>query len=608
MEPKVSPEIDLRKERNIIIKPHERSEATPMIPYAFLDIHEVRYFVEQAKKETIHSLFLKSKSMWKSLVVAKDNDTITLLALDQVYTYFQDLFATTHYVMITGSPGSGKGAILSTMKALGYRVVLAADMSGANLLDMSGSVEPCQITIAEDEFDDIDRDEVKRKLYKVGYDVNGMIPRTLDGNTSARGNRYYFAYCYKILAAEYPLESKNLAGLNDRTFNIESIKSPPKFRIKTVLDQMQRPVHKQNPRYKDIISKIIYLRKLLLVYRLLHHEDIIEEVPLNIDGRAWELTSPQIFLFNSDILSSSEGDKSALQEVLKTLSRFLQKKGELTKKTLEGIVHEALENKLIPIMKAKTVIDVNGKNIITYTISNEDICDSVRKMVDGTPSINPNEYAFYSTDYGKITHKRILKICRDGFSAEPDSIGTGNEKARALTFDKETVEKIGKTFEIISEIKIVQSNTDGEESDTEDWEIPSQDRPTEETQNRAQGEGVGTMGRKYTDSDDKGGYTDRDVLIKYFSERQRDRKELDTNNDTLHLENGSNSVPTSQDNGRLFSCYHPACDFHTDNKLDYENMIARHWQQKHTGVPLLYPTKTEIEKYGLMPQGKSWEI
>jgi hypothetical protein len=116
------------------------------------------------------------------------------------------------------------------------------------------------------------------------------------------------------------------------------------------------------------------------------------------------------------------------------------------------------------------------------------------------------------------------------------------------------------------------------------------------------------MGRKYTDSDDKGGYTDRDVLIKYFSERQRDRKELDTNNDTLHLENGSNSVPTSQDNGRLFSCYHPACDFHTDNKLDYENMIARHWQQKHTGVPLLYPTKTEIEKYGLMPQGKSWEI
>ena len=157
----------------------------------------------------------------------------------------------------------------------------------------------------------------------------------------------------RYLAAEYPLESKNLAGLNDRTFNIESIKSPPKFRIKTVLDHMQKPVHKQNPRYKDIISKIIYLRKLLLIYRLLHHEDIIEEVPLNIDGRAWELSSPQIFLFSSDKLASSESDKPALKEVLKTLSRFLQKKGEITKKTLEGIVHEALEKELFPAYDGK---------------------------------------------------------------------------------------------------------------------------------------------------------------------------------------------------------------------------------------------------------------
>ena len=607
-EPKVSPEIDLSKERNIIIRPHERSEATPMIPFGFRDISEIKYFIEQANKESIHSLFSKSKSLWKHFVVAKDNDTITLLAVDQVYTYFQDLFATTHYDMVTGSPGSGKSAILGTMKALGYRVVLASDMSGANLLDMSGSVEPCQITIAEDEFDDIDRDEVKRKLYKVGYDINGVVPRTLDGNTSGRGNRYYFAYCYKILAAEYPLESKNLAGLNDRTFNIESIKSPPKFRIKTVLDHMQKPAHKRNPRYRDVISKIIYLRKLLLVYRLLHHDDIIEEVPLNIDGRAWELTSPQIFLFNSNILAASETDKPVLQEVLKTLSRFLQKKGEITKKTLEGIVHEALEKVLFPAMTAKTVIDVSGKNIATYTISNEDICDKVRKMVDGVPSINPNEYAFYSTDYGKITHKRILKICRDRFSAELDSIGTGNEKIRALTFVKDIVEKIGKTFEIISDIKIIQRCKDGEETNTEDWDIPSQDCPAENSGNPAQEEGIGTMGRKYAHFEPNEGDTDRDVLIKYFSERESDGKEPDSNNDTLHMENGPNSVPTSQDNGRLFSCYHPACDFHTDNKLDYENMIARHWEQKHTGVPLLYPTKTEIEKYGLNPQGKSWEI
>ena len=105
--------------------------------------------------------------------------------------------------------------------------------------------------------------------------------------------------------------------------------------------------------------------------------------------------------------------------------------------------------------------------------------------------------------------------------AEPDSIGTGKEKVRALTFDKDTVEKIGKTFEVISEIKIVQDsgdngNSDGDgnekiggeeekeyddnddEKDKDTQHIPtsSQLRPAEKTQNHAQNQENGTMGRK----------------------------------------------------------------------------------------------------------------
>jgi hypothetical protein len=54
----------------------------------------------------------------------------------------------------------------------------------------------------------------------------------------------------------------------------------------------------------------------------------------------------------------------ALKEVLKMLSRFLQKTGELTKKTLEGAAHEALEKELFPTMMPRIVIDVNGNNIM----------------------------------------------------------------------------------------------------------------------------------------------------------------------------------------------------------------------------------------------------
>ena len=66
--------------------------------------------------------------------------------------------------------------------------------------------------------------------------------------------------------------------------------------------------------------------------------------------------------------------------------------------------------------------------------------------------------------------------------------------------------------------------------------------------------------------------------------------------DILSIEGGGGSF--------LFECYHNDCDFCTNDEKDYH----RHAVQKHTGIPVLYPSKTELEKYSLKPQGKSWEV
>jgi hypothetical protein len=66
--------------------------------------------------------------------------------------------------------------------------------------------------------------------------------------------------------------------------------------------------------------------------------------------------------------------------------------------------------------------------------------------------------------------------------------------------------------------------------------------------------------------------------------------------DILGIEGGGGSF--------LFECYHSSCDFRTNDEKDYQIHAA----QKHTGIPVLYPTKAELEKYGLKPQGKRWEI
>ena len=54
----------------------------------------------------------------------------------------------------------------------------------------------------------------------------------------------------------------------------------------------------------------------------------------------------------------------------------------------------------------------------------------------------------------------------------------------------------------------------------------------------------------------------------------------------------------------LYSCYHIGCGFQTDDEQDYQ----RHGALKHHKNPLLYPSKAEIKAYGLQSQGKIWEV
>ncbi len=247
----------------------------------------------------------------------------------------------------------------------------------------------------------------------------------------------------------------------DRIFPIESIKGKPKFLVKTVLNEMQKSSELRNQKYVNIISKIIHLRKLLIIYRLLHHADRIEEMNLNIDGRALELTSPQIYLFSSHMAP----EKKALAKILPALSKFLRKKGELAQKTIDGVAFEAL-NELFLETEPELTTDPDWQNKIRYKISHKDIVNKIRQLAEGIDSTIPNEQAFYSTDYGKVTYKHVLKIYRDRFFGRPSSIGVGRAKERALTFDKDTVEIVGKAFEVIDEIEILTEPRDYDYDDT----------------------------------------------------------------------------------------------------------------------------------------------
>lgn len=470
--PKLSLFIDLSKQKGMILKPNQTvGSASPIIEYEYNDLREIEYFIDRASRMKIDDLYFLVKSIFKDVVATNEKELIVLLATDTIMTFFQDLFVTTHYVLFTGPPGWGKGAILTTLKILGYRVVLAGDMSGANLLDLLGPIEKCQVTLCEDEFDNIHDDPDKERIYKMGYEDIGSVTRTVDPSSSDRKLLYYNPYCIKFFASEKGPDTKSLGGFNDRLFGSEVKRGNPRRLIKEIKNQMERTPDKQLPKYRTIISRINFLRKVLLVYRLLHHDDTIEEVPLNITGRALELCGPAIRLFNSGQLAAP--DRKALNEIMPALSHFLRKKGQLDKKVKEVVILDVLldifeqmdKEETAPgtstflnaesYSKRTTENNLNGKRETFYVISHDEICSRVMQEMEGNLI---SQRTFESAEYGRVSHDSLLATCRSLYSAKSDRITRDNNKnkrVRALSFNKDTVIEAGKNFEVVSEIKVL---------------------------------------------------------------------------------------------------------------------------------------------------------
>ena len=305
---------------------------TPILDFEYKNEEDIKQIIEIAKTKSIDDLYKWSKSIWEQVVVGTP-EQVSLLTADSIFTFFQDRFATTHYDMAVARVGSGKGAALITFTYQGYRTILGTSMSGASLLDLYGLLECGQIVVAEDELNELKDDSDKRKLYTTGYDLWGLTAKTLDGSTTKRTARFFIYFGFKIFGAENSFDLEGLGGMRDRTFVLNMLKGKPKLYIKN----LRKP--KLSPKYQALFSDITYFRKVMLVYRLLHANDLFEEIETNIDGRALELTGPLIDLF----YALCRNKKLLKEEILPTLSFFLREKGDISKDSQDNIIYSAIE-------------------------------------------------------------------------------------------------------------------------------------------------------------------------------------------------------------------------------------------------------------------------
>lgn len=222
------------------------------------------------------------------------------------------------------------------------------------------------------------------------------------------------------------LDNSKAKGLLDRSFVIRCIAGRPQYNIKEVFDKTNEETH---VKLKNELEKT---RKLLLVYRMLHYNDTIKDVDLNIYNREAELTKPLIRLF--------QNSPQVLEELLPALSKCLNSKREIKSNSLEAIIYTAIRN-LIPY---------EG-----HIIDHESIINEVKRISNGEDI--PNQQAFYTDEIGKVSNRKIIGTLIDKFKARRTSKGTGDNKMRALEFLEEDLKKKDREFNVPDAIEIMES-------------------------------------------------------------------------------------------------------------------------------------------------------
>jgi hypothetical protein len=317
-----------------------------------------------------------------------------------------------------------------------------------------------------------------------------------------------------------------------------------------------------DPELEQALERLLDFRKLMLVYRLLHFNDPVIDLDIGLKRRNRELCKPYIRLFYG-----TESQK----EIEYTLQTLIDLKNGRKAKSIEAI--------LIPVII--DLIEDNGNEVSSNVIWNY-----VTENLEGQfPYGSTNEY---HVSEHILYRNTITKILEDKFGAEPPK---HTRRGNVVIFNLDKLRKIQKSYESDTDIKIETrrknvlecEGSEGSEGSWENASLSNSHKPTENLNNSGNNE-------EYTPA------STQNTILK---EPERPQAFLQDPSHPSHP-----SLPEPRGLFHNFKCYHPNCKFTTDDQKEYE----RHGGLKHLENPLLYPSRYEIEKYGLKPQGKEWEV
>jgi hypothetical protein len=405
------------EENTRILRPPEKEEC-PYKPYEFESLEELQEIISKALNIRKDELYTNSKSIF-SKYVDQDEHVINLLTMDSLWTYFQDLFPATHYVECIGTNDVGKSTIGYTFEYIGYRVIKATSISGANYYRMLGSIEPGQCVIIEDEGDNISDDPDKIRILKNGYEYTGKVPK-INMNSYDQKQIWYKPYCFKMILAEKSLSQWKAKGLVDRTFTLHCRPGSVKYSIKEVITENIN----KDPVLQKLYDELTDFRKLMLCYRLVNYRNALPNIETGLKNRYNELCKPLLQFFYRT---------NAFKEITKTLELFINQRKDRIENSIEVIIYPIIEDAVSEfgnIISARTIWEL-------ITGSLEGFFDIDRDGNKTKPTL------FHSEDHGDLYMKTTTSTICDKFGAKLKHRNKGN----MLVFDRDYLVKIGKAYD-----------------------------------------------------------------------------------------------------------------------------------------------------------------
>ena len=115
-----------------------------------------------------------------------------------------------------------------------------------------------------------------QSILKTGNRNGKKVSKT---NTNSWKVEYFYTYCMKIFLAESSPSQWKSKGVLDRTLIFNSFIGKPD----KLIEETTQP--QGDPERQRLLNELNELRKLTLVYRIIHHGDLIPDIDVGVTGR-----------------------------------------------------------------------------------------------------------------------------------------------------------------------------------------------------------------------------------------------------------------------------------------------------------------------------------